>query len=49
MIPYSASKENLLMCFNALEWVEEYVPWLTETAVSYLNIVSTFLDFSFDL
>lgn len=25
---------------GSTEWVEEYVPWLTGTAVSYLNIVS---------
>lgn len=23
---------------GSTEWVEEYIPWLTETAISYLNI-----------
>ncbi|KAI2640360.1 glutamate carboxypeptidase [Hypomontagnella submonticulosa] len=30
--------ENFTNMLSTLEWVEEYVPWLTETAVSYLNI-----------
>ncbi|KAI1818355.1 N-acetylated-alpha-linked acidic dipeptidase-like protein 2 [Poronia punctata] len=40
-------KRNIVLCswdaeeyglVGSTEWVEEYVPWLTETAVSYLNI-----------
>ncbi|KAI2629895.1 glutamate carboxypeptidase [Hypoxylon sp. NC1633] len=40
-------KRNIVLCswdgeeyglLGSTEWVEEYVPWLTETAVSYLNI-----------
>lgn len=40
-------RRNIVLCswdaeeyglVGSTEWVEEYVPWLTETAVSYLNI-----------
>ncbi|ORY67394.1 N-acetylated-alpha-linked acidic dipeptidase [Pseudomassariella vexata] len=40
-------KRNIVLCswdgeeyglVGSTEWVEEYIPWLTETAVSYLNI-----------
>lgn len=40
-------KRNIVLCswdaeeyglVGSTEWVEEYVPWLTDTAVSYLNI-----------
>ncbi|KAI1130255.1 N-acetylated-alpha-linked acidic dipeptidase-like protein 2 [Nemania abortiva] len=40
-------RRNIVLCswdaeeyglVGSTEWVEEYIPWLTETAVSYLNI-----------
>ncbi|KAI0516764.1 N-acetylated-alpha-linked acidic dipeptidase-like protein 2 [Xylaria bambusicola] len=40
-------KRNIVLCswdaeeyglVGSTEWVEEYIPWLTDTAVSYLNI-----------
>lgn len=42
-------KRNIVLCswdaeeyglVGSTEWVEEYIPWLKESAVSYLNIVS---------